>query len=279
MLNREYRSSSRALSLSNNDAYCVEMKNLLLLFCFTLCFCEVQAQNDPASERKDYEAKQMLEVNSNYTFNISQADLAERFGNFSSLGISLTYKLYNNLTFTGRVSTLFGSRVKEVGMLDSLLGESEEHIDVNGNYASVALAMRGTQWDFMVGKILRTGKNPNNGIWLQAGFSYIQHRIKFEYQPGVLPQLDDDMFKGYDRLSGGGGPLTSVGYHHISANRTVSYYANWQFGFYSTQNLRGFNYDTRQAITSRRRDWVQSINLGIILPIRPKTQSKENLYE
>lgn len=228
---------------------------------------------------KDYEAKQMLEVNANYNFKIPQRDLRLRFGNFSGLSMSLTYKLYNNITFTGAVSTLFGSRVKEVGMLDSLRGSSGEYIDANGNYAQISFAMRGTQSDFMIGKIIRTGKNPNNGIWLQAGYSVLRHRIKFEYQPGVLPQLDGDLYKGYDRFSGGGGLLSSIGYHHISANKTVSYFINWQYGFYNTQSLRGFNYDTKKIDVTPRKDWMQSFSIGLILPIRPKTKSKDNLYQ
>lgn len=237
------------------------------------------AQTAPNDESpRDYEAKQMLEVSANFNFKLPQRDLRLRFGNFSGLNLSFTYKLYNNITFTGAVATLFGSRVKEVGILDSLKGNSGEYIDVNGNYAQIAFAMRGTQTDFMLGKIFRTGKNPNNGIWLQAGYSILRHRIKFEYQPGVLPQLDGDMYKGYDRFTGGGGLLASLGYHHISANKTVSYFINWQYGFYTTKSLRGYNFDEMKPDIAPRKDWLQSINLGIILPIRPQTKSKDNLY-
>ena len=160
------------------------MKRIVLLVLFLGClihFVSGQVANQDLDEMKDYGPKQMLEVNAQYTLMLPQRDLGERFGAFSGLGIGLTYKMFNNLTFTGRISTLFGSRVAEIGLLDSMRGSSGELIDVNGNYTQIAFMMRGTQTDLMIGKILRTGKNANNGIWLQAGYSILRHRIHFQF--------------------------------------------------------------------------------------------------
>jgi len=233
----------------------------------------------PPKFKKDYEAKQMIQFLPAFDLVFPTQDFGKRFGTISALGLGIGYKTNRNVTFNATFKTWFGSRVKEVGMLDSLKGSSGELIDANGNYASISYAMRGSNYSFKLGKIIRTEKNANNGIWLQGGFSYAQHRIKIEYQKDVLPQLDNDMYKGYDRLTGGVGLLASIGYHHITSNNTVSYFFNVEFGFNQTQSLRAYNFDTRSKDQNKRKDYFNALSFGIILPVNAKTADAESLYK
>lgn len=255
------------------------MQKVLSLFFLVLFSTQISAQKVPkVTLKKDYEAKQMIQVLPHFDIIVPRDNLAARFGTISALGIGLGYKTTQNVTFNSNFKTLFGNRVKENNMLNSLKGESGELIDVNGQYASVAFAMRGGYFNFKLGKIIRLEKNANNGLWLQGGFAYLQHRIKLEYQREVLPQLDGEMYKGYDRLTGGFGLIGSLGYHHITANNTISYYLNLDFGFHNTQSLRGYNYDQRSKDQAKRNDAFTGISFGIILPVRAMTANQESLY-
>lgn len=253
------------------------------LFFLSLCLTGglIFSQTTPAPEqfKKDYEAKQMIQFLPSFDLLFPTQDLNKRFGTISSIGLGVGYKTNRNVTFNGFYKTLFGNRVKQVDMLDNLRGSSGELIDANGNYASISYAMRGGNLGFKLGKIIRVEKNANNGIWVQGGFSYLQHRIKIEYQNDVLPQLDNEMYKGYDRLSGGVGFLGSIGYHHITANNTISYFINFDFGFNQTQNLRTYNYDTRSKDQVKRKDYYNGLSFGIILPVNAQTADQESLYK
>jgi hypothetical protein len=240
---------------------------------------DAQVPSQESVYKKEYDAKKMIQVMPSYSYITPNGDLQSRFGVISALGIALGYKTYNNLTFNGSYHTLFGNRVNETNMFDSLRGPSGELIDVNGNYSDIQYAARGANICLKAGKIFRIGQNANNGIWLQGGYSYLRHFVKFEYQRDILPQIDGDMSKGYDRLSAGGGFIGSIGYHHITANNTISYFINFDLGFHSTKSFRGFNYTTRMPETGKRADHFTAINFGIILPVKPKTVNQESLYK
>ena len=122
---------------------------VLLLVCNNL-FAQLPIPDD---EKKDYDAKKMIQIFPEFAVNFAGADLAKRFQGFSSLGLSIGYKTYKNLTFNAGFSTLFGKKILESNMLDYLKGSSNELLDANGNFASINYAMRGTQTSFKVGKI------------------------------------------------------------------------------------------------------------------------------
>ena len=204
--------------------------NSIITFFFLIFSNNIFAQLPiPDDEKKDYDAKQMIQILPEFAVNFAGADLAQRFQGFSSLGLAVGYKSFKNLTVNVGFNTLFGKKVLESNMLDYLKGSSNELLDAKGNFASINYSMRGTQTAFKVGKVFRTEKNKNNGVWLQGGLTYLVTRIKMEYQKDFLPQLDNNMFKGYDRYSGGTGITGSIGYHHISSNNTVSYFLNYNF--------------------------------------------------
>lgn len=257
------------------------MKVLLFCICVLLSSSTLVAQTAPGPDlfKKDYEAKKMIQFLPSFDLLFPTQDLTKRFGTISAIGLGVGYKTNRNVTFNGFYRILFGNRVKEVNMLDNLKGSSGELIDANGNYASISYAMRGGNVGLKLGKIIRIEKNANNGIWLQGGFSYLQHRIKIEYQADVLPQLDNDMSKGYDRLSGGVGFLGSIGYHHITANNTISYFFNFDFGFNQAQSLRTYNYDTRSKDQGKRKDYFNGLSFGIILPVNAQTADEESLFK
>ena len=258
-----------------------EMKWLFsfIIFSFlSLSLC-AQTPNQESVYKKDYEAKKMFQVMAQYSYLSPNGDWARRYGVISSLGLGLGYKTLSNYTFNGHYNTLFGNRINETNMFDSLRGTSQELIDANGNYAIINYASRGAQVTFKFGKIIQLGQNANNGLWLQAGYSYLRHFVKFEYQEDILPQIDGEMLKGYDRLTAGNGFIGSIGYHHISANNTVSYFISYNLSFHITRSLRGYNYTTRTFENQKRNDNLSTLSLGIILPIKPKSVNQESLYK
>lgn len=232
----------------------------------------------PDDEKKDYDSKKMFQVLPEFAVNFAGADLAKRFQGFSSLGLAVGYKTYNNLTFNVGFNTLFGKKVLESNMLDYLLGPSKELLDAKGNFATVKYSMRGTQVNFKAGKIFSIEKNKNNGIWIQGGLAYLATRIRMEYQKNFVPQLDNNMYKGYDRYNGGVGFTGSFGYHHITANNTVSYFLNYNFTAVSARNLRGYQFDLMQYTPNKSSHVVSGLSVGIILPIKAKSKKQESFY-
>ncbi len=261
----------------------VSMHKRFALFLFVaLIVSQLAAQIDrptpPAPTQKEYVPKKMFQFYTQGAAYLAGGDLSSRFAGFTGLGLGLGYKTFRNITVGARVNTLFGKNVLETNMLDNLKGTSGEILDANGQFASINYVMRGTLLKAQVGKIVPLGKNLNSGLWFQGGFCYMTTRIKIEYQKNVLPQLDNDMYKGYDRLTGGLGFSGSFGYHHITANNTVSYYACYNLARAGTQNLRGYQYDLNNNDQTVRNDLMSSISVGIILPIKEKTKSKESFY-
>ncbi len=262
--------------LKTNKKNCIAIAFMLSIASFSL-YGQIAGGEDRLA--KDIEPKQMLQVYVDGGFAVTGADLAKRFGYFSSLGIGLGYKTYRNITAGLTINTLFAPKVIDNTMLNSMRGSSGELLDANGNYAVINTLMRGTMLVGQAGKIFAMGSNKNSGLWLQGGFVYLSTHIKFQYPSKTLPQLDDNMYKGYDRLTGGLGLIASIGYHHITANNTLSYYIKTNFINARTQSLRTFQYDQIVADQSIKRDLIMSINAGIILPIRAKTLGKESFYK
>lgn len=218
-----------------------------------------------------------------YTHHRPQNDLKKRFGSFSSVGIDLGYKLFNNLEFFAGINPAFGSRVKEVGMLDSMIGSSKDLIDANGNLALIKLYMRGTNMNVGLSYVIPVNANKNSGIWIGFAVGYFSHKIKFQYAENILPQLDNGMYKGYDRYSAGRTFTQTIGYRYFSPKNYLNFFAGVEFMQAKTTNLRGYNYDTRTFDNAVRADRWIAFKGGILLPIfskksKGKEKDKEEFY-
>jgi len=243
------------------------LKYLSLTLCLMLV-CNIGAQTKRPELEKNVRRNTVL-IGPTYGRMFTIGNLAKRFGGSNTIGINAAYKFGNNFQVSGNFSGWFGDNVKERGMLDSMIGSGGELLDINGNFAPMRLYQRGYLWHLDIGKIIPTGRiNPNSGILISAGLGFMQHKIKFMHQLEVLPQLEGEYTKGYDRLTNGLMTRLFVGYQAIDENQMLNFHAGleWMSGF--TRNQRAFNFDTRTAETSLRRDNMIGLKVGLSFSIQ-----------
>ncbi len=195
-------------------------------------------------------------------------NLKERFGQSNTFGFNTSYKFNRNIYLHCGLDILFSSNVKENGILDSIIGKSGDLIDNQGNLAIIRLYQRGYSWHINAGKIIPLSRlNPNSGLLITGGVGFLQHKIKFQFTRNILPQLEDNYFKGYDRLTNGLMFRGFIGYQRIAENGMFNFFAGIEILKGNTYNRRELNYDTRVKETRLRNDILTGLKFGIQIKI------------
>ena len=97
----------------------------------------------------------------------------------------------------------------------------------------------------MVGKVFPVlSMNENSGIYVHAGVGYLQHKLRIESNDQVIPSLELDYKKGYDRFTSGINFHQFVGYAFLANQGIVNFYG----GFYAQQ---GLTYNRREIFFDR----------------------------
>lgn len=207
-------------------------------------------------------------ISFNYAFQLPGGDLSERFGANSNLGFSANFKLKSQWMIGLDYNFMFGNRVKEYGILDSLRTDNGYIINNNGQPAQILLFERGHAVYLTFGRLFPVwGPNPNSGIFAKIGVGYLQHKIRIEHNNDNVPPLNGDYKKGYDRLTSGLMVNQFIGYQYLSNSRLLNFYAGLDFQQAFTQNRRSYNFDTMEQDTSERLDLLFGIRVGWIIPI------------
>jgi hypothetical protein len=228
----------------------------------------MRAQDTSNFASKNLVFRNALLVGVNYSRQRPIGILSNRFGDNSSVGFSLTYKFSRNFQIQGSINTLFGSVVNENTAFDTMIGKGGYMLDVNGNYAEVKMYERGYNWHFDIGKIFPLGKfDRNSGLLVSVGAGFIQHKIKYTFQRNVLPQLEGEYAKGYDRLTNGLMLRGFVGYQRIAENKMFNFIAGLEFLNGHTRSRRAFDYDTRRSDKQSRIDNLLGLKLGVMINI------------
>ena len=206
------------------------------------------------------------------SLNTHQADLRDRFGFFSGIGISALRKTKSSLLWGASAEFLFGGQVKERNMLDSITVEDGFLVSTDGTLSDLRFNMRGLSASVGIGKIFnRWGHNVNSGPFLFLKAGYLEHKINFETDRGTtVPSHEGDYNKGYDRLTGGILSGASLGYQYFSNNTLVNFFVKVDYQVAFTKNLRKWNFDSLVPDTKQRTDSWMSISFGWTLPIYRK---------
>ena len=223
------------------------------------------------------EKNNILFVSINHTFQMPGGDLAERFGSNSDISLTLSYKTNNDFIFLLDGGVLFGPTVKENNIFDAIDGNNGTLISQNGEIPTIRLFERGGHIDFSAGKhISLQSEKSESGIILSIGTGYIYHKIFIETLTTALPQLNESLLKGYDRLSGGLLTKQFIGYLHFSKKNNFRYLIGLEFIQAYTKDLRGYNYTNQEYVEGRRMDYLFGLKCGFIVPI--KQRQKERYY-
>ena len=215
-----------------------------------------------------------------YGANFTAGDLADRYGFMNHIGFFAGYKTKRNWIYGLDANFMFGNDVRLSGLFDHLTDASGNITDINGDIAVVRVLARGVNVNATVGKILPIlNPNPNSGIYVNIGIGYLLHRLRVETQDHVVPQLELDYKKGYDRLTIGPNTSQFLGYAFMADQGAVNFYGGLyaQQGF--TRNQRTINFDTPNVPVSTdiRVDMQFGLKIGWLIPIY-KRQPKEFYY-
>ena len=77
---------------------------------------------------------------------------------------------------------------------------------------------RGLYSHVFSGYALHFLENNLSGIYISTGIGYLQHQIFIDTKNQNIPQLDEEMKKGYDRFSNGLSTKFSIDYKYYNKN-------------------------------------------------------------
>ena len=249
----------------------------LMKLVFPLIFC-VLISNDYFAQKsiKDSVLSRPW-ISAEYGGNWTSGDLAERYGFMNHIGIITGYKTKKNYFFGIESCFHFGKDIRLTGLFDHLVDSYGNITDANGDIAAVVVYPRGFSTNITVGKIFPIfGSNKNSGLFVHGGIGYLWHYMKIETNDQVVPQIELDYKKGYDRLTSGINLHQFVGYNFMSTSGSYHFYGGFyaQEGF--TKNRRTIFYDQPEipVSTELRLDVQIGFKLGWVIPIY-KRQPKD----
>lgn len=254
----------------------MRIPSYLLLFVSGALF----AQEPPTPNNSAKTTEQpLLCFYSDFSYQLPSADMAVRFGGFNGMGFGFWRKSNALWTYGGSFRPYFGGRVKEPNLLGSMVGPSGSPIDQNGILHVVRSYMRGYHTQLQIGRLLPLNDNLHSGIHLQAGYGFLQHKIKFSYDERALPQLNKPYQYGYDRLSNGWTLSFAATAQHVDLKNGISFYggAEWVQGF--TYNRRSIDIPNGMRETTLRRDAFLALKAGLLVPIFRKKKSDEEFFQ
>lgn len=251
------------------------MKRLSLLMAFLL---SVPALSNAQGSIRDSSISMTLVIPS-YAIQLPFGDLKSRFGPNSNIGMNVIYKHKTNWFLEAQGSFIFGSNVEQPGLFSNIVTSQGDIIGTDGKFADVRVFERGYCITLGGGKIWSSSKpNPNCGFFVSAGAGYMRHKIKVEDKTDVVPAVQDDYAKGYDRATSGFCLRQSAGYQYISNRKLFNFYAAIEGVEGFTRGRRTINFDEEKGDTSSRTDVLIGFRIGWILPIYRSAPEKYYLY-
>ena len=124
----------------------------------------------------------------NYNYQIPIGDLANTFGNNSSIGATYFLETNNNMIFGVEASYLFGNDIKDSTIFDNIKTADGAIIASNGSYANVTLMQRGFDAYLFTGYAFHFSQENLSGIYITQGFGYLQHQILINTKNQDIPQ-------------------------------------------------------------------------------------------
>ncbi len=196
---------------------------------------------------------------------------SKKYGIMPQVDLEFGFKSKKNWSFTGNVGFVYTDKVKirtqlfqDIDTFDGLL------IDTNGELVFPDVTAQGWAGGIRLGKTFSSlfwkDPNPNSGLFVEAGYKFIRHKLNIQV-PLTLPIMLNDYLKGYDRLTFSQGVNFILGYRFFNNKRFLNFIAFTEFAVFYSQNLRGFNYDTRSFDKQKTLDVLSSMKIMWCLPL------------
>ncbi len=200
----------------------------------------------------------------------TDGDLADRYGIMNHVGAMAGYKTASNWVFGFDGYFMFGNRVNQPNLFASLVDSYGTITDESGGIGLVVVSARGFNVNAMVGKVIPVfSPNKNSGIYVHAGVGYIQHRTRIDTQEQVIPSLELDYRKGYDRYSTGFSTHQFLGYAFLANHGLINFYGGFYCNQGYTKNRREVFFDQPDVPVSTKTmfDLQYGIKVGWFIPI------------
>lgn len=212
-----------------------------------------------------------------YGANWTSGDLADRYGFLNHIGAVAGYKTSKNWFWGLDGNFIFGNQIRSKDVFNNLVDSYGIINDVSGAPGQVLLLARGFNINVAIGKVVPIwSMNQNSGLFFHVGAGYLLHKMRVETQESVIPQIELDYRKGYDRLTTGINTHQFAGYAFLSNKGLVNFYGGFyaQQGF--TKNRRDIFFDKPDEVVSKdlRIDMQLGLKLGWFIPIY-KRQPKD----
>lgn len=209
-------------------------------------------------------------VSVSYGGNWTGGDLASRFGYLNHLGFFAGYKTKKNWIYGIEGNFIFGNKIRLTGLFDHLVDSKGNITDVNGDIATVSVLSRGFNASGSIGKIFPVfHTNKNSGIYFSTGIGYLAYKIRIETQNQVIPQIELDYKKGYDRLTTGLNLHQFLGYAFMANQGAVNFYGGFYISEGLTYNRRNVFFDQPDIPVSKnlRMDIQYGFKVAWLIPI------------
>jgi hypothetical protein len=216
-----------------------------------------------------------------YSYQFPGGDLADRFGNNSSVGGGFNWKTNQNWMFGAEFNFMFGNDVKVADeIMGNLKTEDGAIINMAGNFTSYSIMERGYYISARIGKLIPViSPNPNSGLTIIGSLGYLQHKIRIEVADNTAPQLLDDYKKGYDRLAGGFCISEFIGYTYLSNSKLINFFLGFEINEAWTKPRRDVYFDTGEPDPNPNRfDVLYGIKVGWIVPLFKRLPEKYYYY-
>ncbi len=205
-----------------------------------------------------------------YGGNATAGDLSDRYGYLNHIGILAGYKTNKNWFWGVDANFIFGNRIKLSDPFADIRDSKGYLTDANGDIASVILNARGFNANIAIGKVFPVlSPNSNSGIFVHGGAGFLAHKLRIETNNQVVPPIEGDYKKGYDRLTQGFNLHQFIGYSYMANRGLINFYGGFcaQEGF--TKNQRTINFDEPEipVSTKTRLDIQYGFKVGWMIPI------------
>ena len=214
-----------------------------------------------------------------YSYQLPNGVLAEKFGNNSSIGMNYFKKNKKNIFYGIKANYIFGGKIKDSTLFSAISTEQDFIIDGNGTFANIILLQEGFSSHIYIGYALQLEKTNLNGFYFSLGLGFLQHRIFIDTKNQYIPQLNDDYKKGYDQLTNGLSTQFVIDYMILEDKNRFKLFTGIDYTLAFTKNRRTYDFnDMSYTENNTRHDQLLGLHVGLIIPINRKNTEEFHYY-
>lgn len=214
-----------------------------------------------------------------YNYQIPNGNISDIFGNNSAVGASYFLERSNNMILGIEGSYIFGTEVKNDAIFDNINTSSGAIIAADGNYANINLMQRGFDAYLFAGYAFHLFDNNLSGIYISQGFGYLQYQIFIDTKNENIPQLDEDMKKGYDSFSNGFSTKLSIDYKYYNKKGRFQISSGINYTMAYTKRQRIYDFANNEYYPKERSwDKLLGIKIEIIIPVNMSNNEEFHYY-